>query len=170
MSDVQAGTGPRMMQCVIFILDEQQYAVRLSAVSRVVRAVEVTLLPDAPSIVMGIINLRGRIIPVVNVRRRFRFPERDLLLTDQMIVAWTTRRGAQEDTGRLLALAVDAVQGVRDLSEKETSSAESIVPGLYHLEGVAKTGQGLVLIHDLGTFLSLEEEGALDAILPEGNR
>ena len=64
--------------------------------------------------------------------------------------------------------SVDAVVGVRDLSAPETIAAETILPGLEHLEGVAKTDQGLVLIHDLGTFLSLEEERALGAILPEG--
>jgi purine-binding chemotaxis protein CheW len=63
---------------------------------------------------------------------------------------------------------VDAVVGVRDLSAQETIAAATILPGLEYLEGVAKTDQGLVLIHDLETFLSLEEEKALGAILPEG--
>jgi purine-binding chemotaxis protein CheW len=153
--------------CVIFTLDERLYGLRLVAVSKVVHAVEITPLPKAPPIVMGVINLAGRIIPVVNIRRRFRLPERELGLTDKLIVARASRPDADVDGGRLLALAVDEVVGVRDLSEDGTIPAETILPGLEHLEGVAKTELGIVLIHDLGTFLSLEEESALGAVLPE---
>jgi purine-binding chemotaxis protein CheW len=161
------GTGLDMGQSVIFTLDERLYAVRLPAVSRVMHAVEITPLPKAPPIVMGVINMGGRIIPVVNIRRRFGLPERELELSDRLIVARASRRGAREDEGRLLALVADAVVGVLDLPVQETASAETILPGLERLEGVAKTDRGLVLIHDLGTFLSLEEEMALGAILPE---
>ena len=157
-----------MNHCVVFTLDERFYGVRLSVVARVLRAVEITPLPKAPPIVIGVINLGGRIIPVVNIRRRFQLPERELELSDQFIVAMALGRDAHEDGGRLLALAVDAVVGVRDLSTKVTTAAETILPGLEHLEGVAKTNEGLVLIHNLGTFLSLEEESALGTLLPEG--
>ncbi|MGA2615924.1 MAG: chemotaxis protein CheW [Spirochaetia bacterium] len=155
---------------IVFTLDGLFYAISLSAVSRVIRAVEITPLPKAPSIVLGVINLGGRIIPVVNIRKRFLLPERELELTDQLIVACASRSDGEADRGRLLALMVDEVVGVRDLSPQETVAAETILSGLEHLEGVAKTDQGLILIHDLGTFLSLEEESALGAILPEGTQ
>ena len=153
-----AETGFTMTFSVIFSLEEHLYAIRLSEVSRVVRAAEITPLPDAPPIVIGVINLGGRVLPVVNLRKRFRLPERDLALTDQFIVA---RSG-----GRFLVLVVDAVLAVRDLPVEETVAAETILPGLKHVKGVARTDQGLVLIHDLGTFLSLDERDALDLILP----
>ena len=158
-----------MSQCVIFTLDERLYGIHLPAVNRVVHSVDITPLPKAPSIVIGVINLGGRIIPVVNLRRRFGLSERDLTLTDQFIVARASRHDAETAGGRLLALSVDAVLGVRDLLARDTIAAEAILPGLEHLEGVAKTDQGIVLIHDLGSFLSLEEERELAAILPEGN-
>jgi purine-binding chemotaxis protein CheW len=151
---------PAAGPCVVFRIDGQLYGIRLSVVSRVVGAAEITRLPGAPEIVLGIINLAGWVVPVVNLRRRFRLPERGLELTDQFIVASTPRPGAPEGDGRILALVVDGVVGVRELSAGERDS-KSILPGLEHLEGVAKTAEGLVLIHDLGTFLSLEEEQAL---------
>jgi purine-binding chemotaxis protein CheW len=151
---------------VVFTLDELFYGIRLSAAVRVLRAVEITALPNAPSIVMGIIDLGGRIIPVVNIRRRFQLPERELELSDQLIVAMAVRRDSHEDGGRLLALAVDTVVSVREMSAQDTTSAATILPGLEYLEGVAKTDEGLILIHDLGTFLSLEEEKALGVIMP----
>ncbi len=155
-----------LRSCVVFTLDERLYGVGLSIVTRVIHAVEITPLPKAPAIIMGVINLGGRIIPVVNIRRRFQLPERELALTDQLIVARVPRRGAGVDGDLLLALAVDAIVGVRELSAQDTADPKTILPGLEHLEGVAKTELGMVLIHDLGTFLSLEEETALGAILP----
>jgi purine-binding chemotaxis protein CheW len=151
-----------MSRCVVFALDDKLYAVHLSAVARVVHAVQITFLPSAPSIVIGVIDLGGKIVPVVNLRLRFHLPERELELTDQFIVA-------RLDSGRLLALVVDAVAGVRDLSAEDTTPAQRILPGLGYLEGVARTDQGMLLIHDLATFLSLEEGRILDAILPVGN-
>ncbi len=155
---------------VVFTLDELLFGVRLSVAVRVLRAVEITPLPNAPSIVMGIIDFGGRIIPVVNIRRRFQLPERELELSDQLIVAVAVRRGSHEDGGRLLALAVDSVAGVREMSAQDTTSAATILPGLEYLEGVAKSAEGLILIHDLGTFLSLEEEEVLSVIMPVSTR
>lgn len=148
-----------MSRCIAFSLDDKLYAVHLSAVARVVHAVQITPLPSAPAIVIGVIDLGGKIVPVVNLRLRFHLPERELELTDQLIVA-------RLDTGRLLALVVDAVAGIRELSAQETTPAQRILPGLEYLEGVARTDQGMLLIHDLAAFLSLEEAQILDAILP----
>jgi purine-binding chemotaxis protein CheW len=156
------------IQLVVFRLDTFQYGLRLSSVIRVLRAVEVTPLPKAPRIVIGVINLAGRIIPVVNLRRRFGLPERDLQLTDQLIIA-TTSGGATTDGGRILALVVDDVEGVLDCAAGETL-ADAIVPGLEHLHGVARSEEGLILIHDLDTFLSLEEDKALSRALTAGTK
>ena len=88
---------------IVFLLDQQRYALSLASVQRVVRAVEITPLPKAPAIVSGVINIQGQIVPVVNVRRRFRLPERDVVPSDQIIVARTAARP--------VALAVDAASG-----------------------------------------------------------
>ena len=58
---------------VVFTLDEQRYALRLSAVERIVRAVEVIPLPETPKIVIGMINVQGRVMPVVNIRSGFTY-------------------------------------------------------------------------------------------------
>ncbi|MBI2986297.1 MAG: purine-binding chemotaxis protein CheW [Deltaproteobacteria bacterium] len=142
---------------VLFTLDDQRYALHLSAVERAVCAVDVTPLPRAPEIVLGVINVQGRIVPVVNMRKRFRLPERDLKLSDQIVIARTSRR--------TVALVVDAVTGVTELSEREIVSPGKIVPGTQYVEGVVKLEDGLVLIHDLNQFLSLDEEKALDVSL-----
>src|SRR6266446_6453950 len=98
------GTGGIADQIVVFILDAMRYGLRLSSVERIVRIVEISALPKAPEIVLGIVNLRGEIIPVINIRKRFRLAERDLALSSHLLIARTTHRR--------VALAVDSVIGV----------------------------------------------------------
>jgi len=144
-------------QIVLFALDELRYALYLSAVERVVRAVEITPLPEAPEIVLGVVNWQGRIIPVVDIRKRFSLPVREMDLDDRFIIA----RAA----GRLVALAADSVTGIRGLTEQESASAAQAAPFAENLKGVAKVDGDLVLIYDLDRFLSLDEEKKLDAAL-----
>lgn len=144
-------------QLVVFTIEAQRYALYLSAVDRIVHAVEVTPLPKAPEIVLGVVNVKGRIVPVINVRRRFRLPDRDLRVSDQIVIARTSTR--------TVALVVDAVSGVVEFSEKEVVSSGKIAPRIEYVEGVVKLEDGLVLIHDLDQFLSLDEERTLDASL-----
>lgn len=144
-------------QLVVFALDDQRYGLPLSAVERIVRVVEVTPLPQAPDIVLGVVNVQGRVIPVINLRRRFGLTERAMALSDQMVVARTARRP--------VALVVDAVQGVLDYPGQAVVAAQQMLPGLPHLEGVVKLADGLVLIQDLDRFLSLDEETALDCAM-----
>lgn len=140
-------------QLLVFHLDDQRYGLLLGVVERAVRIVEITPLPKAPGIVLGVVNVQGRVVPVVNLRARFRLPERGIALSDQLVIARTKKR--------TIALAVDSVAGVFDFPEGEAVSAENIVPGTDYIAGVVKLADGLVLIQDLDRFLSLDEERTL---------
>jgi len=144
---------------VIFTLDESRFALKLSAVDRVVRVVEITSLPKAPDIVLGIINVQGGIIPVVDVRKRFRFPKRETQLNDQLILARTAKR--------TVALLADDVTGVMTCPVKRIVEAEKVVPGMAFVEGIVKIDEGMILIHNLDIFLSLDEKNRLDDALRE---
>lgn len=143
------------VRLVVFKLDEMRYAINLSTVERVIRAVEITPLPKSPDIVLGVINLHGTIIPVLNVRRRFRLPGRDLLPSDQIVIARSARRD--------LGLIVDAVAGVVEFSAGEITASKDIVPGILYLEGVVRLEGDIVFIHDIDKFLGLDETSVLDA-------
>lgn len=144
-------------QYIVFMLNDQRHALHLSAVDRVVRMVHITPLSGAPDIVLGVVNLRGRIVPVINVRQRFNLPQREITLNDRLIFAHTKQR--------TVALAADAVTDVVESPEENQVPAESILPKLKYMEGVIKFKDGLILIHDLDKFLSLEEENSLDLAL-----
>lgn len=141
---------------VVFNLDGL-YALHLRNVERVVRAAEVTPLPRSPNIVLGVINAQGSILPVVNVRRRFRLTEREIELSDRLIIAKTSLRR--------LALLVDSVSGVIERAAKDVVPADAIVPRMDYIEGVTKLDDHILLIHDLDSFLSLDEERDLDQAL-----
>jgi len=144
-------------QLVAFILGEQQYALPLTTVQRVVRMVEVTPLPEAPEVVLGVIDFHGNIIPVMSMRKRFGFPEFETSLSDQLIVADTAIRR--------VALVVNSVTGVLERTTEEVTEAEKIVPGGQYVEGITRLGDGILFIHNLEHFLSKKEGEQLDGLL-----
>ena len=152
----------RLRKLVTFSLDDRKFALYVSTVQMIIRVVEVTALPQAPEIVVGIINMQGQVIPVFDIRMRFHLPAREVQLNDQLIIASTTKR--------TVALLVDSVDDVIEIPEEKIIAAEQILPELEYVEGVVKTEGGMVLIHDLERFLSLPEEKALDEALEALNR
>lgn len=152
----------KLRKLVTFSLDDRKFALYVSAVQRIVRMVEVTALPKAPEIVAGIINLEGTLIPVFDIRTRFHLSPRGARLGDQMIIAATAKRTA--------ALIVDSVDDVIEVPREKITASEEILPELEHVDGVMKTEDGMVLIHDLERFLSLPEETALDKAMEALNR
>lgn len=139
---------------VVFTLGELRYALPLSAVERVVRAPEVTPLPKAPEIVLGVINVRGQVIPVVDIRKHLRLPPRELELSDQFIIARTSRRR--------VALVADSVVGCHELADRELVPVDQVLPGAEYIHSVAKLEGNLVLICDLDQFPPFDEEQMLD--------
>lgn len=147
---------------VVFTLDGQRYALPLANVKRSIRVVAITPLPKAPSIVLGVIDLGGVILPVIDIRKRFGHPSRDIRLSDHLIVA-TTRK-------RTLALLVDETKGVVEISPESYESTDKILSGLKLVDGTVSLMDGLVLIHDLESLLSLDEETAIDRVLDDTTR
>jgi purine-binding chemotaxis protein CheW len=149
-------------QIVVFTLDELLYALPLLAVVKVIHAIEIRHLPEAPEIISGIINVKGRIIPVADIRKRFGLPAREIDPDDRLIIA---------DTGkRQIAILVDFVTGIRDLAPGQHKQAKETFPFAEHLRGVAKVDDELILIYDLEQFLSLDEEKELEHALKTKNK
>jgi purine-binding chemotaxis protein CheW len=138
---------------IVFDIEGQRYALPLHDVERVLPMVAVSPLPKAPAVALGVINLHGKIIPVLDVRRRFGLPSRDYGLTAHLLVARTVRRS--------LALPVDAVLGVRHVATETVTPPDGVLPGIGHVAGIAALADGLLFIHDLETFLSLDDEQRL---------
>ena len=150
----------RLVHLVVFNLDEQRFALPFSDVTRIIRVVEITNLPEAPEVVLGVINIQGQIVPVINLRERFRLPKREISLSDQFIIAHTSERS--------VALLVDAVTDVIECSERHITISGEILPGMKeYIEGVARLEDDIILICDLAQFLSLDEGEILNAAMED---
>lgn len=123
------------------------------------RAVYVTPLPLAPDVVLGAIDVQGRVLPVFNIRRRFRLPERAIDPADHFLIARTIRG--------TVVLVIDAAQGILDGPATPMMDAPGLGPNLGHIRGVIQLEDGLVLIQDLEHFLSPDEALALDEAMNE---
>ncbi|MEP6689548.1 MAG: chemotaxis protein CheW [Gemmatimonadaceae bacterium] len=140
------------MELLVFQLDGARYALALDAVREVVRAVAVTPLPGAPDVVHGVIDVRGSVVPVFDLRARLGTTPREIDPDDQFVLA---NAGA-----RVVALQVDRVEWMAEVDV--TAVSADVARDTPHIAGVARLADGLVLIHDLETFLSESEVVALD--------
>lgn len=147
------------MEVLLFELSGDRYGLWLSCVGEVARAVSPLPLPGAPAVVLGVIQLRGQVVPVFDVRSRFGKPSRDALASDCLIIAKVRKR--------LVALAVDKVTGIIDVAEAQLDDGRYLPRNLDGVAGVAALEDGLVLIHELGAFLSQAEEAQVAAALAE---
>jgi purine-binding chemotaxis protein CheW len=144
-------------QIVIFTLDELSYALCLNAVVKVIHAIEIRLLPKAPEIIIGIINVKGRIIPVIDIRRLFGLPAHDIDINDRIIIA--------NAGNKQVAIRVDSVTGLMAMPERQMVPEGEMLPKAQHLRGIAKVDEGLILIYNLNQFLNPEEENELEQAL-----
>ncbi|MBE0648255.1 MAG: purine-binding chemotaxis protein CheW [Bacteroidales bacterium] len=147
---------------VVFQVDEQQFAMHLSAVERILPVMEIHPLPLAPEYVLGTINFQGEFLPVVNLRKLFLIPQREMDLNDQLII--TTSSNTR------VALWTDSVMEIVDRAEEEISKTNKILLDVGYVEGLFKLNDGMVLIHDLEKFLTPEETSKLLKALEEQHK
>jgi purine-binding chemotaxis protein CheW len=142
---------------VVFLTESKPFALHLSVVERVLPMVAFSPLSGGPEIVLGAINLHGRVVPVLDLRRRLGLPECEYGPEAHVLAA----RARQ----RVLALPVDEVTGVQRVVADAVTAPDEVAPGLALVNGVAPLEDGILVIHDLDAFLSSEEEVALDRAL-----
>ncbi len=152
---------PPPRDVLLFTLEGQRYALALEDVRELLRAVRLTPLPRAPAVVEGLLNLRGELLPVLDMRRRFRLPARPLSSSDHFVVAQAGRRR--------VTLRVDRAEGLLSLEAGQLDATPRELPGVGYVAGALKLPDGLVLLHDLRTFLSEAEALELEeALAKEG--
>ncbi len=149
-----------LIRLVLLTVDAQTYALHLEAVDRILRMVEITPLPGAPEVVEGVINIQGEVVPIVSIRGRLGLAHRAVGVSDSLVVV--------RARARRLAIIAESILGVVERPVDAVVSSNDIARGIQHIEGVLKTSDGLVLIHDLDQFFSPEEEQSLDLALERG--
>lgn len=158
---MDAGFDPEFAptQILLVRVGGERYGIPLEALREIVRAVAITPLPGAPRVVEGVIDVRGQVVPVLNLRRRFGHPEKPLDPSERIVLVHAGERSA--------ALRVDEAEGLAVLAPGAVEDARAVTPGAEHVAGVAKLADGVVLIHDPAAFLSQAEAAVLDEAMAE---
>lgn len=142
---------------LVFRLGQHRFGLPLADIVEVVPAVAVTPFPGAPDVVEGVIDVRGQVVPVLDIRARFRIPPNPLEPSDHFVLA---RVG-----GRRFALRANEALDLVRIPEEAITPSVSVVPETDLIAGVARLADGLVLIHDLRKFLTEEESLRIDCAL-----
>ncbi len=149
-------------QLVAFVLGSEEFACDINDVREVLKMIRVTPLPRSLDFVEGVINLRGEVIPVIDLRKRFGMPEMERTDDNRIIIV--------EVEDRMVGLTVDSVTEVIRLSNKQIQEApDKVAGGRTHLiMGVGKIEDRLLIILSLDRILTTEEQMALSSIAGTG--
>ena len=153
---VAAAAGGEERQLVVFQLGAELYGVDIARVHEIIRLQTITRVPRAPSFVEGVINLRGKVIPVVDLRRRFGLPLADHTRATRTVVV--------EIGDQVVGIIVDSVSEVLRVSTATIEPPSPVVAGIdsEYLQGLAKLPERLVILLDLDRVLAREERRAIE--------
>lgn len=158
--DYQKSTaaGAELLQLVSFKLGEEEFGVDILKVQEINRLVEITKVPKAPSFVEGVINLRGKVIPIIDLRKRFGL---ELKVHDK-----DTRIVVVDIDGGIMGMIVDAVSEVLRLPTSTIEPAPEIATSIdsEYIRGVAKLEDRLLIFLDLSKVFSQQEKMVMSQI------
>lgn len=147
-----SGGGDELIQLVSFMLSSEEYGVEVLKVREIIRMPEITKMPNTPSYVEGIINLRGKVIPIISMRKRFGLMEADHDSHTRIMV--------MDVAGGLTGFIVDAVSEVIRIRSSEIQPPPNMVAGNVDQEfitGVFNHAEHLLIIMDVDRMFSAQE-------------
>jgi len=144
-------------QLVAFNLANEEYGVAITQVQEIVRVPEITHIPGMPVFIEGVINLRGKVIPVIDLRKRFGLEQKEYTEKTRIVVA--------DAGGQIIGLVVDSVSEVAQLAQDQIDAMPPSITSIdaQYLQGVGKMGKRLVILLDLAKLL-----GDLERVTLEG--
>jgi len=153
------------VQLVTFKVGDEEYGLDIQCITEVVRPLKVTPLPQMMEFIEGVVNLRGTIIPIVDLRKRFALSRIvDNPRKMRMLITKGAIPGAAGTTPEaLLGLVVDGVQEVLYIPGKDIESTPEAAKGQYagFITGMGKVGDRLIILIDITKILSQQERSAL---------
>ena len=143
------------VQLVIFKLGEEAFGVEIALVESIIKMLPVTRLPQAPEFVEGVINLRGKILPVIDLRKRLAISLSESTRESRMVVVALG--------GATVAMVVDQVNEVLRVNDDIVEAPPSISQSVdsRFITGIAKIGDELVILLDLSKVLDMSETAQL---------
>ena len=159
MVDDKKQLSGQTMQVVSFALGSEEYGVDIAQVKEINRMVSITHVPRAPHFMEGVINLRGQLIPIIDLRTSFGMPRAEHSKATRIVV---TEVGTKR-----VGMVVDSVSEVLRIPIENIEDAPDMISGVdtEYIRGVGKISDRLIIMLDLGRVISLSEKSALDATM-----
>ena len=157
-----ADSAEHEVQVVTFKLGREEYAIDILQVQEIVMMTEITRMPKAPRFIEGIVNLRGQMIPIIDMRKRFDLAEGKHDSDTRIIIV---------DIGHeIVGMVVDGVREVIRLPDSAISPPPPMIKGISaeYLRGIGQIGERLLIMLDLGRVLSADEQEVLRKLGPDG--
>lgn len=144
-----------LLQLVSFKIGKEEFAVDILSIQEIIRTVAVTKVPRAPHFVEGVINLRGKVIPIINLRQRFGLSRIDNTKNTRIVVV--------DISNKVVGLVVDAVSEVLRLPAKTIEPPPPMIAGIDsdYINGVGKLDGRLLILLDISRVLSQQEVAEL---------
>ncbi|MCA1927669.1 MAG: chemotaxis protein CheW [Calditerrivibrio sp.] len=144
-----------VQQYVSFNMDSEKYAVDIMFIEEIIRLVEITQVPRAPEFVEGIINIRGKVIPVVDMKKKLGLGSISPDINTRIIIT--------NIKGKKVGFLVDSVNEVLRVDDSVIDDAPAVTMNLdsSYIKGVAKTDKGLFIVLDISKVFSSGEENQL---------
>jgi purine-binding chemotaxis protein CheW len=137
-------------QFVTFSIDDEEFGIEITRVQEIIGYTKPTHIPNASEFVSGVINLRGVIIPVMDLRKKFHMPEKEYDKFTVIIVL--------EVSGKTMGIIVDAVSDVLSLNENDIQPPPEFSKFKSEfINGMGKNGEKLVILLDIDKILNYEE-------------
>ncbi len=147
-----------ILQLVSFKIGEEEFGVDILKVQEINRMDQITRVPNAPDYVSGVMNLRGKVIPIIDLRKRFRLPKKDRDKDTRIIVV--------ELRSRVVGFLVDAVNEVLRIPKSVTEPPPPMVAGIgsEYITAVGKLEDRLLILIDLEKILIPVEQAVVDSV------
>ncbi len=147
-----------LLQLVTFSISDEEFGVDILKVQEIIRTMEISKVPRAPDFVEGVINLRGKVIPIIDLRRRFGLEHKAHDKNTRIIVI--------EITDVIVGFVVDAVSEVLRIPAGTVEPPPPVVAGLdsEYISGVGKLENSLLILLDLDKLLSGDDMAMLGAL------
>ena len=151
----QGDQDPHTSQVVSFRLGEEEYGVDIMTVQEIILLGCITQVPEVPDHVLGVINLRGNVIPILNLRRRFGMPDQEPEDETRIVV--------MNLNGRTVGVVVDGVSEVLRLSLDDISPPPQSLSGVgkEYINGLARNGERLLILLNMARLLGGGEFGEI---------
>ncbi len=145
-------------QMVVFIVAQEYYGVSIAAVDSIEKLKPITAVPRAPAFVEGVINLRGKVLPVIDLRKRFGLQAEAATKDTRIVVV--------EMNNAPVGMLVDAVSEVLRVSDDVIEPPSPLVTTVdsAFITGIAKVGERLIILLDLQQVLSPQEKADLQSV------